>query len=81
MKISDKDSLAQNGFTLIRNLLEGRVDGSVELAKEIAETLHNFPSDGNDFTEQMTCKNLIALQKKHSDNASISVLTSFVLAN
>lgn len=81
MKINDKDGLAQDGFTLIRNLLEGRVEGGVELAKEVAETLHNFPSDGNDVTEQMTCENLIALQKKYSDNASILALTRFVLVN
>lgn len=78
MKITNKIQLAQEGFTLIRNLLEGRVEGGVELAKEVAEALHNLPADDNPVTEQMTCENVMALQKEKPDSTHIGSMANLI---
>lgn len=78
MIITDKVQLAQEGFTLIRNLLEGRVEGGVELAKDVAEALHNLSGSENSFTEKMTCEKITALQKRHPDCTSIASMTSLI---
>lgn len=78
MVITDKVKLAQEGFTLIRNLLEGRVEGGVELAKEVAEALHNLPVGENSFTEKMISESITALQKRHPDCTSIASMTSLI---
>tara|TARA_E500000318_G_scaffold109643_2_gene123100 strand:- start:3706 stop:4701 length:996 start_codon:yes stop_codon:yes gene_type:complete len=51
--------LATEGFTLIRNILEERVQGGVNAAYELAEALHNLPLEpNNDFRVELVCKRL-----------------------
>lgn len=44
-------ALAKAGFTTIRNLLEGRVEGGSAAALALAEALHNLPEPGNTFLQ------------------------------
>lgn len=79
MKITDKVQLAQEGFILIRNLLEGRFEGGAEMAKEVADALHNIPtSEENAFTEQMTCERISELKKRYPDYTSIAFMYSLI---
>jgi len=55
----DTRNLSKIGFTIIRNLLEGRCDGGAEAAKELADVLHNLPEPGNWFLSNLT-KDLLA---------------------
>jgi len=54
----DVFNLSKSSFTLIRNLLEGRVNGGTEAAKELAEAMHNLPEEGNNLLVKLTTKNL-----------------------
>ncbi len=58
-------ALAKEGFTLIRNLLEGRVPGGHALALKVSEALHNLPEPGNDFLVNMICENVTALADEY----------------
>lgn len=78
MKLLNQAQLAQEGFTAIRNILEGRSEGGVELAKDIAEALHNIPTVPNEFAESMVCERLLKLQADYSDSQSVRTLASFV---
>ena len=40
-------ALSNQGFYLIRSALAGRNNGAQQMAKEIAEALHNLPEDIN----------------------------------
>ncbi|MFX4226492.1 MAG: hypothetical protein ACFHHU_00955 [Porticoccaceae bacterium] len=58
--------VAQEGFTVIRNLLEGRVKGGSAAAAALAEALHNLPIEQeNSFTHQLTSERLTAFFKIH----------------
>jgi len=50
----DTHELAKTGFTTIRNLLQGRVEGGDKAALALAEALHNLPDPGNTFQEKIT---------------------------
>jgi hypothetical protein len=53
------DRMTTEGFTLIRNLLEGRVKGGANSAHQLAEALHNLPLEqNNDFRTQLVCGSL-----------------------
>jgi hypothetical protein len=56
----DTLGLSKTGFTIIRNLLQGRIEGGTKAAEQLAEGLHNLPEPGNDFLAQMTTERLNA---------------------
>jgi len=61
----DTFNLSKWGFTVIRNLLEGRVQGGEYAAKELAEALHNLPEPDNNFCENMTRERLMKFMAKY----------------
>jgi len=63
--------LAKEGFTLIRNALEDRVEGGLELAKDIAEALHNLPEENNQFLIEMTIERVNELVNKYPQCGSL----------
>lgn len=78
MKLMNQAQLVQEGFLAIRNILEGRSEGGVQLAKDIAEALHNIPTEPNDFAESMVCERLLQLKADYSESQSVLTLASFV---
>lgn len=60
------DQLSTEGFTLIRNLLEGRVAGGANCALQLAEALHNLPLEpNNDFRTKLVCERLQSFINDH----------------
>lgn len=63
--IMDVVGLANAGFSLIRNVLEDRIEGGVDAALELAETLHNLPLPGNEFCQELTQRKLELFVSKY----------------
>ena len=63
----DTHALAKIGFTLIRDLLAGRVQGGPAAALDLAEALHNLPEPGNTFLEELTLRNLDVFVAKYPE--------------
>lgn len=61
----DTNELSRAGFTLIRNLLQGREKGGESAALELADALHNLPSPGNEFLDNLTRERLREFIAKH----------------
>lgn len=61
----DSHDLAKTGFTLIRGLLEGRIQGGSVAALDLAEALHNLPDPGNTFLVELTLRNLTKVAARH----------------
>ena len=62
--------LSKTGFTLIRNLLQGRAPGGAEAAEKLSEALHNLPEPGNDFLQKMTTEKLEKFMVEYPDLAA-----------
>lgn len=59
-------ALANHGFTLIRNALTARNNDGQQMAKEIAEALHNLPENiNNTFLVEMTKERVKELAIKY----------------
>ncbi|SDR49006.1 hypothetical protein [Pseudovibrio sp. Tun.PSC04-5.I4] len=78
MKILNAEGLAQEGFVLIRALLDKRIEGGESLALQVAEALHNIPVRENEFTEQMTVERVLELQVKHPEHKQLRNLMRWV---
>jgi len=78
MKILDREHLAQDGFTLIRGLLDQRIEGGTTMAFEVAEALHNIPCGHNDFTEKMTVERLYKLGDKYPEHKQLQKLLGWI---
>ncbi len=65
----DVFGLSKSGFTLIRNLLQGRIAGGAQAAEELAESLHNLPEPGNEFLHNLTIDHLKNFVRKYPDLA------------
>ncbi len=76
MKIINTERLAQQGFILIRGLLDHRIEGGAALAFQVAEALHNIPVGQNDFTEKMTVERLMELGNKYPEHEILRRLIS-----
>jgi hypothetical protein len=63
--------LSKTGFTLIRDLLQGRIEGGVKAAEQLADALHNLPDPGDDFLNRMTIERLQAFAHNHPQIAHI----------
>lgn len=59
--------LSRAGFTLIRNLLDGRVAGGPEAARDLAEALHNLPEVGNEFLVELTIDNITRFMETYPE--------------
>lgn len=61
-------AISKEGFTLIRNALNGRNNGGQKMASDIAEALHNLPHDiSNNFLVDMTKGNVKELAIKYPE--------------
>lgn len=61
----DSVGIANQAFTLIRNLCTD------QKVKELAEALHNLPSDGNNFLTDMSVENVASLIQKYPQFGSL----------
>ncbi|KZL03584.1 hypothetical protein [Pseudovibrio sp. Ad26] len=78
MKITNRERLAQDGFVLIRGLLDQRIEGGNVMAFDVAEALHNIPCGQNDFTEKMTAERLIELGEKYPEHKQLQRLLGWI---
>ena len=67
----DTLGLSKTGFTIIRNILQGRNEGGAKAAEQLAEALHNLPEPGNDYLTRMTIDNLQAFVTDYPQYADI----------
>lgn len=61
MTIETTIEIARSGFVMVRYLINR---GQAELAKELADALHNLPRPGDTFNSTLTLKRLSAVLEK-----------------
>jgi hypothetical protein len=65
-------ALSNQGFILIRNILTARNNGGQQMAKEIAEALHNLPENmSNTFLVDLTKERIKELVIKYPECESL----------
>lgn len=78
MKITNREMLAQEGFTAIRNLLAGRVEGGSDLALKLSQALHNIPVGDNERDELFTAQNIVEVIESNTRFPHIRTLLNFI---
>lgn len=78
MKITNREMLAQEGFTAIRNLLAGRVEGGSDLALKLSQALHNIPVGDNERDELFTVQNIVEVIESNTRFPHIRTLLNFI---
>ncbi|HDZ9262766.1 TPA: hypothetical protein RUZ02_002537 [Vibrio cholerae] len=78
MRITDREMLAQEGFTAIRNLLAGRVEGGSDLALKLSQALHNIPVGNNENDERFTAQKIVEVIESNTRFPHIRTLLNFI---